>query len=113
MDATAAKADLHRYLRMAREAMLWKLEGLSEYDVRRPLTPTGTNLLGLVKYVSGCEIGYFADTFGTPFVDSPPSLRDDAEPNADMWAEVDESREDVVGLYRRACEHSDATIEEL
>ncbi len=44
------KDDLHRYLQSAREALLWKLDGLSEYDVRRPLVPTGTNLLGLVKH---------------------------------------------------------------
>ncbi len=42
------KAALHDELRWAREAMLWKLDGLSEYDVRRPLTATGTNFLGLV-----------------------------------------------------------------
>ncbi|WP_428966041.1 mycothiol transferase [Micromonospora fluostatini] len=47
-----AKANLHRYLREAREALLGKLDGLSEYDVRRPLVPTGTNLLGLVKHVA-------------------------------------------------------------
>jgi hypothetical protein len=107
------KADLHHYLRAAREALVWKLEGLSEYDARRPLTPTGTNLLGLVKHVSGCEIGYFGETFGRPFPESPPWLREDAEPNADMWAAADESRDDVVGLYRRVCEHSDATIDDL
>ncbi len=43
------KTALHDELRWAREAMLWKLEGLSEYDVRRPLTATGTNLLGLKR----------------------------------------------------------------
>src|SRR4249920_3407418 len=58
------KADLHRYLQAAREALLWKLEGLSEYDIRRPLTPTGTNLLGLVKHVAGVELWYFGDAFG-------------------------------------------------
>ncbi len=64
--ADAAKADLHRYLQEARDALLWKLEGLSEYDVRRPLTPTGTNLLGLVKHAAGVELGYLGDTFGRP-----------------------------------------------
>ena len=58
------KADLHRYLQDAREALLWKLEGLSEYDVRRPLVPSGTNLLGLVKHVTGVELGYFGETGG-------------------------------------------------
>ncbi len=57
------KADLQRYLQTAREALLWKLEGLDEYDARRPLTPTGTNLLGLVKHAAGVEVGYFGDCF--------------------------------------------------
>lgn len=110
MTGSQPKADLQRYLQRARDALLWKLEGLSEYDVRRPLTPTGTNLLGLVKHVAGCEIEYFGATFGRPFADAPPWLTADAEPNVDMWASADESRADVVGLYHRAWAHSDATI---
>ncbi|MFC5805272.1 DinB family protein [Streptomyces formicae] len=114
MTEPSAKADLLRYLQAAREALLWKLDGLPEYDVRRPLTPTGTNLLGLVKHVTGVELGYFGDTFGRPFFDAlPPSYREDAEPNADMWATADESREQIVGLYRQAWAHSDATIAAL
>jgi uncharacterized damage-inducible protein DinB len=107
------KADLRRYLQSAREALLWKLDGLSEYDVRRPMVPTGTNLLGLVKHVASVEAGYFGATFGRPFDEPLPWLDDDAEPNADMWATADESREEIVGLYRRAWAHSDATIEAL
>jgi uncharacterized damage-inducible protein DinB len=89
---------------------LWKLDGLSEYDIRRPMVPTGTNLLGLVKHVASVELGYFGDTFGRPFGERLPWLEDDAEPNADMWATADESREQITGLYRRAWAHSDATI---
>jgi uncharacterized damage-inducible protein DinB len=107
------KADLHRYLQRARDAMLWKLDGLSEYDIRRPLTPTGTNLLGLVKHLAGVELGYFGDTFGRPFNEPLPSFDDDAEPNADMWATADESRERIVGLYHRAWAHADTTIDTL
>jgi uncharacterized damage-inducible protein DinB len=107
------KDDLHRYLRVAREALLWKLDGLSEYDVRRPMVPTGTNLLGLVKHVASVEAGYFGDTFGRPFGEPLPWLEDDAEPNADMWATTDESREEIVELYRRVWAHSDATIDSL
>src|SRR6187200_87534 len=95
------KAMLQRYLQAAREALLWKLDGLSEYDVRRPLVPTGTNLLGLVKHVASMDAGYFGETFGRPFPESLPALAEDAEPNADMWATADESREDIVGFYRR------------
>ncbi len=115
MTETDPKKDLHRYLKSAREALLWKLEGLSEYDVRRPLTPTGTNLLGLLKHLAGCEVAYFGDTFGRPFTAEPmPWLEDfDDDPTVDMWATADESRAFVVGLYRKACAHADATIEAL
>ncbi|MER5382081.1 DinB family protein [Streptomyces sp. NPDC002688] len=111
-----AKTDLLRYLQDARDALLWKLEGLSEYDIRRPFTPTGTNLLGLVKHVTGVELAYFGDTFGRPYFDAEPPqwwYTEDAESNADMWATADESREQIVGLYRQAWEHSNSTIETL
>lgn len=113
MTGSKPKADLHRYLRVAREALLWKLEGLSEYDIRRPLTPTGTNLLGLIKHVASVEVGYFGNTFGRPFHEPLPWFEDDAEPNADMWATAEESREQIVGLYHRAWVHSDTTIDTL
>jgi hypothetical protein len=113
MTESDPKADLRRYLQAAREALLWKLEGLSEYDVRRPMVPTGTNLLGLVKHVASVEAGYFGDTFGRPFDEPLPWLDDDAEPNADMWATAEESREQIIGLYHRVWAHSDATIDAL
>ncbi|MFJ5016040.1 DinB family protein [Streptomyces griseoluteus] len=107
------KADLLRYLRSAREALLWKLEGVSEYDARRPLTPTGTNLLGLVKHAAGVELGYLGDTFGRPSGEPLPWLSEDAEVNADMWATAEESRAGITDLYRRAWAHADATVEAL
>lgn len=110
------KADLLRYLQEGRDALLWKLDGLSEYDIRRPLTPTGTNLLGLVKHVAGVELGYLGDTFGRPFFkEKVPSwwYTEDSETNSDMWATADQSREEIVGLYRQAWEHSDHTIATL
>src|SRR4030095_16054105 len=112
MTGSDPKADLHRYLQDARDALLWKLEGLSEYDVRRPMVPTGTNLLGLVKHVATLEPEYFGVTFGRPFPESLPWLADDGEVNVDMWATADETREQIVSLYRRVWSHSDATIKE-
>jgi Protein of unknown function (DUF664) len=107
-----AKSSLHSSLRSVREAVLSKLEGLSEYDVRRPLTPTGTNLLGLVKHLSIVEALYFGDTFGRPI---PEHLRwwDSVDGNASMWATEAESRAEIVGYYRRAWAHADATIDAL
>jgi len=115
--ADDAKETLHHYLRSARETLLWKLDGLSEHDVRRPLTPTGTNLLGLVKHAAGVEVGYFGDCFGRPIPDPPPwyaaMMADTAEDNVDMWAPAEESREDVLGFHARATAHADATIDAL
>ncbi|HZN17686.1 MAG TPA: DinB family protein [Micromonosporaceae bacterium] len=107
------KDNLHRYLKAGREALLWKLEGLSEYDIRRPMVRTGTNLLGLVKHVASVEAGYFGETFGRPFGERLPWLDEGAEQNADMWATAAESREYIVGLYQRVWAHSDATIDTL
>jgi uncharacterized damage-inducible protein DinB len=107
------KADLQRYLQSARDAVLWKLDGLSEYDARRPMVPTGTNLLGLVKHLATVELGYLGDVFGRPSGEPMPWLAEDAAPNDDMWATAEESREQIVELYHRAWAHSDATIDAL
>ena len=111
MAETAYKADLRRYLQEAREAVLWKLDGLSEYDCRRPLVRSGTNLLGLVKHLAAVEMGYFGATFGRPCPDLLPW--DESDPNSDMFATAEESREFIADLYRRAWAHADATIEAL
>ena len=71
--------------------MVWKVEGLSEYDARRPITPTGTNLLGLVKHLASVELGYFGDTFGRPSGIELPWHADDADPNDDLYLTADET----------------------
>jgi hypothetical protein len=106
MPAPDPKADLHRYSQASRDALLWKLEGLSEYDIRRPLTPTGTNLLGLVKHLAGVELWYFGDAFGRPPQQRPWSP-DDARNNADFWATEEETRDWVTGMYRYAWAQAD------
>jgi hypothetical protein len=113
MDLNDPKTGLHRYFTTVRESVLWKLEGLSEYDVRRPMTPTGTNLLGVVKHLGCVEIGYFGWTFGRALDIQFPWYADDAEPNADMFATESETREEIVAQYRNAWEISDATITDL
>lgn len=113
MTAPSPKDTLHHYLQQARSALLWKLDGLDEYDVRRPLTPTGTNLLGLVKHVASVELEYLGDVFGRPSGESLPWMAEGAEPNADMWVPADVPRSEVIDLYHRSWAHGDATIEAL
>lgn len=113
MTTSDLKEDLHHYLRDAREAVVWKLDNLDDYSGRRPMTPTGTNLLGLVKHLSGVEMLYFGFVFDRPFAEAPAWFGPQMEPNADMWATADEARSDVLACYRRACAHADDTIAAL
>lgn len=113
MTETEPKADLHRYLQDARDAIVWKLDGLSEHDIRRPMTPTGTNLLGLVKHLTAVEVGYLGYVFDRPFDEPMDWIGPDAERGAGWWATAGQSRDYLVELYRRAWTHSDATIEGL
>ncbi|MFJ2235168.1 DinB family protein [Streptomyces sp. NPDC087859] len=109
----SAKDNLHRRLRRDREeALLWKLDGLSEYDAHRPLTATGTNLLGLAKHLANVEARYFGEVFDRPSPKPLPRWQDHSN-GSDLWATEDETRDQIIGVYRRTWEHSDATINEL
>ncbi|QAY69440.1 DinB family protein [Xylanimonas protaetiae] len=116
------KETLRHYLQEAREALVWKTEGLSERDLRMPRTVTGTNLLGLVKHCTAVEIGYLGHTFGRPFpaieTEAPWALSwvDPSVPEVleeDMWATESEPAARLVALYRRVWAHGDATIAAL
>jgi uncharacterized damage-inducible protein DinB len=111
MTVTDPKTNLRSYLQNSRDALVWKLEGLSEYDIRRPVVRTGTNLLGLIKHQAGVELGYFGATFGRP---APDGLSwDDTSTDFDLFAQPDESTGHIVDRYRRAWAHADQTISEL
>ena len=108
------KEILHDKLREGRAALLSRLDGLGEYDLRRPLTPTGTNLLGLVKHLAGLEYGYLGESLGRPGPEVLAWVEDGSIwDGADMWALPSESSGYLTGLYRRACEHADEVIREL
>ena len=107
------KADLWARLQAARTTILTKIDGLSEYDARRAITPSGTNLLGLVKHLAGEEYGYLGETFGRPPAVRPGWFRDDPADEVDMWATPDESTAYIVGTYRDAARHADETIRAL
>lgn len=116
MSESGAKAVLHKYLRTARDVMLWKLDGLSDYDVRRPLTPSGTNLLGMVKHLAGVEAGYLGRVFGRPYTKGPSWVLDPdsaTDPNVDMWVPAEESRDWVLEFSADVHAHADATIDTL
>ena len=85
---------MHRKLQASRAALLSKLDDLSECDRGRPMTPTGMNLLGLVKYLAGLEYGYLGESFGYPVPDSMSWVEDGSIWQcAAVWAKPDESSE--------------------
>src|SRR5690606_1713516 len=108
------KEILSAALQEVRDAMLYKLDGLSDTDMRLPMVPSGTNLLGLVKHLAGLEYGYLGAAFGRPAPERMPWIDDGTvREGADMWAAEGETTAYLTGLYRRACAHADETIAAL
>ena len=117
-DLRDPKAALHHYLQEARDALLWKLDGLGERDLRLPRTPTGTNLLGIVRHVANVEIGYFGPTFDRawPAPDHPLVVTDaafDADPQSDWWVPAEVPATEVADFDRDVAAFSDRTIADL
>ena len=115
-DLTKPKDALRHYLQSSRDALLWKLDGLSERDLRMPRTPTGTNLIGIVKHMANVEIGYFGDTFDRAWPSPAERIVEEdfeADPQADWYATESETCDGIIDLYRRVWVFADATIEEL
>jgi uncharacterized damage-inducible protein DinB len=104
------KQSLRVSLDRHRDAVLWKLEGLDDASLRRAMTPSGTNLLGLVKHLAAVEYGWFCETFGR---ETEPMPFDEDDPDADLRVEPDETTEDVLAFYARARAASDRAIDEL
>src|SRR5689334_22618137 len=104
MNPADTKDVLLHYLRASRDDLIWKLDGLSEREVRLPRTPTGNNLLGVVKHCLNVEAGYFGPTFGREFPtpsELVPMELYDTEPQADWYAREDETKDGLIDLYRR------------
>ncbi|GGW31725.1 hypothetical protein GCM10010503_04320 [Streptomyces lucensis JCM 4490] len=87
-----------------RDVVLWKLEGLDDEQLRRPMTPTGTTLLGLVKHLASVEYGWFVETFGG---EAEPRWFD---PYDDMRIAPGETTDRILAFYARARAAADRTI---
>jgi Protein of unknown function (DUF664) len=111
---TAPKDVLKDYLQGARDVLVWKSEGLSERELRLPRTPTGTNLLGLVKHALNTEVVYFGPTFGRQWP-TPEELvsPDDPDPLVGWYATEDETTVGIIDLYRRVQAFANETIDAL
>jgi uncharacterized damage-inducible protein DinB len=104
------KESLYVALDRHRDVVLWKLEGLDDEQLRRPMVPSGTNLLGLVKHLAAVEYGWFCQTFGR---ETEPLPFDENDENADLRVSPEETTQDILDFYARARAASDAVIDEL
>jgi len=104
------KESLQVSLDRHRDVVLWKLDGLDDESLRRPMVPSGTSLLGMVKHLAAVEYGWFCRTFGR---ETEPLPFDDDDDDADLRVDSSESTADIVGFYRRARAAADRVIDEL
>jgi hypothetical protein len=104
------KESLRVSLDRHRDAVLWKLEGLGDADLRRVMTPSGTNLLGLVKHLAAVEYAWFCQTFGR---ETEPLPFDDVDANADLRVSPNETTQDILAFYARARGAADQVIDEV
>jgi hypothetical protein len=112
--ATGTEKDLLlTHLRLAQQALLSKLDGLGDAELRRPMTKTSTNLIGIVKHLTGVTYSYLVSAFGREGETFPWQLDEEFFFNADTWATPDESCDEIIAAYRRACDASAKTIDEL
>ena len=93
-----------------RDVVLWKLDGLTDEQLRAPMTPSGTSLLGLVKHLAAVEYGWFCDTFGR---ETEPLPFDQEDENADLRIDPHETTDEVLAFYARARVAADRVIDEL
>ncbi|MBP2329853.1 putative damage-inducible protein DinB [Kibdelosporangium banguiense] len=92
-----------------REAVLWKIQGLDDEQLRRKMTPSGTHLLGLVKHLASVEYGWFCEPFGR---ESKAVFKED-DPEFDLQVRPGETTEGIVAFYREACAAADAVVNEV
>jgi uncharacterized damage-inducible protein DinB len=104
------KQSLHVSLDRHRDAVLWKLEGLDDAALRRPMVPSGSNLLGLVKHLAAVEYSWFCQTFGRP---TEPLPFDEDDPEADLRVRPDETTDEILAFYGRARAAADRVIKKL
>jgi hypothetical protein len=104
----AEKELLLSFLDQQREVVLWKLDGLTDDQLRqRPLTPSRLSLLGLVKHLAAGEQYWLCQLFARPA--EPVSLA--ASDNVEL--EEGDTTDSVVAYYARARSASDQAITEL
>ena len=105
--AAPPRETLAGFLDFLRATLLWKVDGLSDADLRRPLVPSGVTLLGMVKHLAHVERWWFRRVFAGEDVTFPWN---EADPDAEWRVEPGETTEAILTLYRDECARSRAIV---
>jgi Protein of unknown function (DUF664) len=108
-ESEALRTSLQRH----RELMLWKIEGVDDDALRRPMVPSGTTLLGLIKHLACVEYLWFCITFGRETEPLPFADDDSEDDDADSRIEPDETTDDIIAFYHRSWSAADRVIAEV
>jgi hypothetical protein len=109
MAGATEREALQYFLDVNRDALVWKLHGLTEEQARWSPVPSGTSLLGLVKHAAWVEYDWFQLSFGRPIPEDETT-----ELDRYGWEPLPEDTiESVLGLYAEARAASDAAVDEL
>jgi hypothetical protein len=95
------------FLDFQRATLLWKVSGLTEEELRRPMVPSGTCLLALVKHSAAVETSWFQTKFAGLDV---PNTWSPEDPDGDWRLEPGETAESVIASYVDACAKSRAIV---
>ena len=94
------KQILSEFLGQQYDVFLWKAEGLTDDQLRQPMTPSGMCLLALVKHVAGVGYYWLCEIFGRPTELSRFAWSDDVELHA---GDTTDGVLELCALARAAC----------
>lgn len=107
------RRQLLHYLERVRGAVLRAVAGVDEHDARRALTPSGTNLLGLVKHLATVEQGYVECAGYATGVEIAWSDDPSMDANEDLWLTPEQSADEILDLYAAVAAATARAVEEL
>ena len=101
------KQVLSQFLDQQLAVVAWKLDGLTDEELRRPVTPSGMCLLALAKHVAGVPFYWLCEVFGRPIEPWPGAETDDVE------LDPGDTTDGVLEYYARARAASQVAITEV
>lgn len=92
---------------LLRATLLWKLDGLTQEEQRRPSTASGISLLAIVKHSAYVERYWIQSQIAGL---EAPGVSTDEDPDADWRLEPEDTSESIIALYESECEKSRAIV---